>query len=158
MIYLGSKGLFTTSHGLNLAYLSGLDETNKQYESDDFVKFNSKDIESLEVNCLKKLESNNQIIDILLTNQWPKYIERLQETTKSDVNLQEIATDKCGSDLISHLAMKIKPRYHFTSQQRNIYFERTPYRNHTVLKEKSIHLTRFLGLAKVNTSNKPKVN
>lgn len=52
--------------------------------------------------------------------------------------------------------MRLKPRYHFSGNQ-NLFFERTPYRNHRVLKEKEKHLTRFLGLAKVNKSNKPKV-
>lgn len=58
--------------------------------------------------------------------------------------------------MISYLATRLRPRYHFSGLE-NIFFERIPYRNHQVLKEKERNLTRFLGLAKANKSNKPKV-
>lgn len=56
---------------------------------------------------------------------------------------------------MAYLAQKLKPRYHFSALQ-NFFFERIPYRNHQVLVEKEKHMTRFLALAKVNKSNKPK--
>ena len=75
-----------------------------------------------------------------------------------NIKLKENNQDssKFGSELISYLAMATKPRYHFAAMQ-NFFFERTPYRNHVVLSEKEIHLTKFLGLSKVSKSNKPKV-
>jgi hypothetical protein len=66
-------------------------------------------------------------------------------------------SENFGSELISQLALKLKPRYHFSATQ-NIFFERIPYRNHRVLLEKEKHATKFLALAKVNKPNKPKVN
>ena len=65
-------------------------------------------------------------------------------------------SDRFGSELISYLATKLRPRYHFTAIE-NIFFERIPYRNHRVAQEKDKNLTRYLSLAKVNKSNKPKV-
>jgi hypothetical protein len=64
-------------------------------------------------------------------------------------------SEEFGSELIANLAMKIKPRYHFSATQ-NVFFERLPYRNHTMLLEKEKHLTRFLSVAQVNPKNKPK--
>jgi hypothetical protein len=72
---------------------------------------------------------------------------------KKDGNQNSI---KFGSEMISYLAVKLQPRYHFSALQ-NMFFERFPYRNHEMLAEKPTNLTRFLGLAKVNKSNKPKV-
>lgn len=66
-----------------------------------------------------------------------------------------MSSEDFGSELVSNLAMKIKPRYHFAAGQ-NIFFERLPYRNHTMLMEREKHVTRFLSLARVNKSNKPK--
>jgi hypothetical protein len=68
-----------------------------------------------------------------------------------------LSSVKFGSELVSYLAMKVKPRYHFSANQ-NVFFERIPYRNHKVLTEKEKHLTRFLALAKANKTNKPKVD
>ena len=62
-----------------------------------------------------------------------------------------------GSELVSYLATRVKPRYHFSANN-NVFFERIPYRNHKVLTEKERNLTRFLALAKANKTNKPKVN
>ena len=66
-------------------------------------------------------------------------------------------SSKFGSELVSYLAMVTKPRYHFAAKQ-NFFFERIPYRNHVVLSEKELHLTKFFGLSKVNKANKPKVS
>ncbi len=164
----GSKGYYTTINGLSFVYLSGKEEKEdpnavgsaKKFKRaheieaeksiEKLVSFTIKDIENLINTCEKRSEGN--CVDILLTNQWPMYIERLNnQPLEGDLNSQEF-----GSNLISHLAMKIRPRYHFAASQ-NVFFERLPYRNHQMLIEKERHLTRFLSLAKVNKSNKPKV-
>ncbi|CAF0760966.1 unnamed protein product [Brachionus calyciflorus] len=159
IIYLGPKGSYSTVNGLNIVYLSGVEnkreESNKRFkrsdesEPEELVEFDLKDIESIINNYEKR--NPGECLDILLTNQWPKYIENLSNQ-KLDNDLK---TDNFGSELISHLAVKLKPRYHFSASE-NFFFERIPYRNHQVLLEKEKHMTRFLALAKVNKSNKPK--
>uniref|UniRef100_A0A915B4K0 Cwf19-like protein C-terminal domain-containing protein n=1 Tax=Parascaris univalens TaxID=6257 RepID=A0A915B4K0_PARUN len=59
-----------------------------------------------------------------------------------------------GSRLISKLAAGLKPRYHFAGM--GIHYERDPYRNHRVLLEAAQHVTRFIGLASVDNSDKEK--
>jgi hypothetical protein len=51
--------------------------------------------------------------------------------------------------------MKLKPRYHFAGLH-GIHFERQPYRNHRVLNEATRHVTRFIGLDKVDNPEKKK--
>jgi hypothetical protein len=72
-----------------MAYLSGLEERsdNKrvkrttddsasgQQNDDDFVRFNLKDAESLIANWERR--NVGEALDILITNQWPKYVEKL---------------------------------------------------------------------------------
>ncbi len=71
----GSKGLFTTRHGLNIVYLSGFEEKSESKNNEEFVVFNSKDVETLEANLEKRI-TGDDCVDILLTNQWPKYVEK----------------------------------------------------------------------------------
>ncbi len=164
---MGSKGIYTSRSGLSIAYLSGLEEkqdntngNNKRLkrsdddsasgQADEFVRFNLKDADSLISNWDKR--NVGECLDILITNQWPKYIEKLSNQ-QLDNNLN---SEKFGSEAISYLAMQIKPRYHFSATQ-NVFFERIPYRNHQVLMEKEKNVTRFLALGKANPKNKPKV-
>lgn len=144
-------------------YLSGVEEKRETFKklkksptdtgtstsNNDLVEFDLKDIEGL-INNVDKINPG-ECIDILLTNQWPMHVESLSNQTLE--NKQD--SEKFGSELISHLALKLKPRYHFSASQ-NLFFERIPYRNHQILAEKEKHMTRFLALAKVNKSNKPK--
>ncbi len=145
--------MFTTRQGLSIVYLSGIEEIkNKRIKSDsEPIEFNLSDVENLQNNFEKRQVNSNECVDILLTNQWPKYIEK-ESGQQLDNNLNSI---KFGSELISYLATSLKPRYHFSAMQ-NIFFERFPYRNHQILAEKSVNLSRFLALAKANKSNKPK--
>ena len=90
IIYLGPKGFYSTLHGLSFVYLSGVEEkpettpTSKKFKrpnetevksEEEYVEFSSKDIENLINTCEKR--NNGECIDILLTNQWPKYVEKL---------------------------------------------------------------------------------
>lgn len=141
------------------------------------MEFSVEEVEGI-VNNLEKRHPGESI-DLLLTNQWPMYVEKLsdQESVWAQfsfifilnyyfsINLlllgrlfkdETLNTEKFGSQLVSYLATKIRPRYHFSATQ-NLFFERIPYRNHRILHEKEKHLTRFLALAKVNKPNKPKV-
>ncbi len=155
LIYLGSKGLFTIRQGLTIVYLSGIEEVENKRRTNEavpeLVTFNLPEIQNLESIFETKKNEETECVDILLTNQWPKYVEK-QSGQVLDDNENSI---KFGSELISYLAVKLQPRYHF-SALKNIFFERLPYRNHEILVDRATNLTRFLGLAKVNKSNKPK--
>ena len=130
IIYLGSVGLLTTSQGLSLAYIS---------PNVDFEK-----IKSLEVRT-KCNSEGFQGVDILLSSDWPNGIGSPDNEVKP--------TD--GDPMISRLAVKLLPRYHF-SGQRNVFYERVPYRNHRVMVQTQKHVTRFIGMAKVGNAEKRK--
>ena len=123
----------------------------------ELLHFDVKDVETLEANWSRRANLDTDVLDILLTNQWPKYVEKLCNQKLDDAAAVDSNTnsDRFGSELCAHLAMRLKPRYHFAATQ-NIFFERVPYRNHQVLVEKDQNTTRFLGLAKCNAKNKPK--
>ena len=66
----GKKGLYTGSSGLQLAYLSGM-------ESDivsDSTNFNAVDITALTSPVIN--DSKFKGVDILITSQWPKGVEK----------------------------------------------------------------------------------
>ena len=128
-----------------------LDDETDQDPNEEIVKFNSDDIESIISNFERRKKNENDCVDILLTNQWPKFVEK-NSNQQIDNNLK---SEKFGSELVSYLAARICPRYHFSGLQ-NVFFERLPYRNHQILAEKEKHVTRFLALAKANKANKPK--
>ena len=47
-------------------------------------------------------------------------------------------------------------RYHFAALG-NLYYERSPYRNHIVLTEPATHVSRYIALAEVGNKQKQKV-
>ncbi len=73
LTYLGSKGVLHTPSGLSVAYLSGIESQ----EASDF-QFNSQTIQELLVPATAPL--NFQGVDILLTSQWPKEVEKYAAT------------------------------------------------------------------------------
>uniref|UniRef100_A0A2K6B6B9 CWF19-like protein 1 n=1 Tax=Macaca nemestrina TaxID=9545 RepID=A0A2K6B6B9_MACNE len=77
------------------------------------------------------------------------------ELAENITYLGEVDTKKCGSALVSSLAMGLKPRYHFAALEKT-YYERLPYRNHVVLQENAQHATRFIALANVGNPEKKK--
>ncbi|XP_053385188.1 CWF19-like protein 1 isoform X3 [Mercenaria mercenaria] len=68
--YLGKKGLYNGSSGLQLAYLSG---TQSDFISDN-TSFNALDINSLTDPV--KNDSKFKGVDILITSQWPEGVEK----------------------------------------------------------------------------------
>lgn len=135
--YLGRRGVYTTTNGLSIAYLSGVfggGVSNKPHcytESD--------------LNILQAQSGVLNGVDILITNEWPadvfRYIKKPEEKIPD------------GIPHLSSLANSIKPRYHFASGP---YFERLPYRNHKILKEKALYCTRFISLDCVGNKSKKK--
>ncbi|XP_012623910.1 CWF19-like protein 1 isoform X2 [Microcebus murinus] len=142
--YLGRKGIFTGSSGLQIVYLSG---TECLHEPVPGYSFHIKDVSFLRT----MLCSTSQFkgVDILLTSPWPKYVGNFGNSSG------EVDTKKCGSALISTLATSLKPRYHFAALEKT-YYERLPYRNHIVLQENAQHATRFIALANVGNPEKKK--
>ncbi|KAM8911586.1 CWF19-like protein 1 isoform 2-T2 [Lycaon pictus] len=142
--YLGCKGIFTGSSGLQIVYLSGTESLNEPVPG---YSFSPKDVSSLRT----MLCSTSQFkgVDILLTSPWPKYVGNFGNSSG------EVDTKKCGSALVSSLATDLKPRYHFAALEKT-YYERLPYRNHIVLQENAQHATRFIALANVGNPEKKK--
>jgi len=60
-----------------------------------------------------------------------------------------------SSSLVSSLAHRLKPRYHFAGLE-GLNYERVPYRNHEVLAEATQHPSRFISLGKVGNPEKRK--
>lgn len=148
IIYLGKKGVFKTSSGLRVAYISGIESPSGSTPSPKHC-FSQTDTKNL-LNLLKVDSSDYKGVDILLTSQWPKgvtnYANQPPETSKCL---------SCGSLLLSKFVDKARPRYHFAAME-GVYYERAPYRNHMVLKEQIRHITRFLSLAPLGNKDKQK--
>ncbi|ERE80425.1 CWF19-like protein 1 isoform X1 [Cricetulus griseus] len=142
--YLGRKGFFTGSSGLQIVYLSGTESLSEPVPSHSF---SPKDVSSLRTMLCSASQFKG--VDILLTSPWPKYVGNFGNSSG------EVDTKKCGSALISSLAASLKPRYHFAALEKS-YYERLPYRNHVVLQESTQHATRFIALANVGNAEKKK--
>ncbi|XP_056208137.1 CWF19-like protein 1 [Falco biarmicus] len=142
--YLGRRGLYSGTSGLQIAYLSG---TESQDEPAPAYSFSAKDVAELKASLLSA--PNFKGVDILLTSPWPRDVGTFANSAG------EIDTKKCGSKLVSDLAASLKPRYHFAALEK-AYYERLPYRNHTVLQETPQHVSRFIALADVGNTSKKK--
>ncbi|NXD70796.1 C19L1 protein, partial [Eolophus roseicapillus] len=142
--YLGRRGLYSGTSGLQIAYLSG---TESQCEPAPAYSFSAKDVAELKTSLLST--PNFKGVDILLTSPWPRDVGTFANSAG------EIDTKKCGSKLVSDLAASLKPRYHFAALEK-AYYERLPYRNHIVLQETPQHVSRFIALADVGNTSKKK--
>lgn len=142
--YLGKKGTYNGSSGLTIAYLSGTESSDGKSGE---IHFSQQDVSSL----LLPIATDNKFqgVDILITSQWPQGVDRY------GIPVESIDGSNIGSRLISHLAINLRPRYHFCGME-DVYYERQPYRNHKVLAEKDRHVTRFIGLAKLSNTQKKK--
>ncbi|XP_062436560.1 CWF19-like protein 1 isoform X2 [Rhea pennata] len=142
--YLGRRGVFSGTSGLQIAYLSG---TESQEEATPAYSFSSKDVTELKTSLLSIPKFKG--VDILLTSPWPRDVGNFGNSPG------EVDTKKCGSALVSNLAASLKPRYHFAALEK-AYYERLPYRNHIVLQETPQHVSRFIALADVGNTSKKK--
>ena len=106
LIYLGSKGLFTIKQGLTIVYLSGLEELENKRRTNEAtpepVTFNLPEIENLEGIFEKKKNEETECVDILLTNQWPKYIEKqsgqVLDDNENSINQDQLVTTNTASN------------------------------------------------------------
>ena len=149
--FLGRSGILTTSQGLRIGYLNGSysrgDSLNK--DDDNLEYFTKKDYESL----LISHTSSASVLDILLTNQWPKNIFTYTNDD-FDESLQKTINDN-SSLVIAILCKLIRPRYHFAGGI-DIFYERPPFRNHQVLQETARNVTRFYSIADIVNTKKMK--
>lgn len=111
--YLGKRGLYTTTGGLKIAYLSGKASTRDAGESNEWT-YSKADVIAVRDSCVASKGNMGDFrgIDILLTSQWP-------------YGIREEVSD--SSKLVSWLANAIKPRYHFCGTNGEFY-ESPPYR------------------------------
>ncbi|ETN67113.1 CWF19L1 protein [Anopheles darlingi] len=139
--YLGKRGLYTTTGGLKIAYLSGKASARDAAESNEWT-YSKADVIAVRDSCLASKGNMGDFrgIDILLTSQWP-------------YGMREEVSD--SSKLVSWLANAIKPRYHFCGMNGEFY-ESPPYRN---VPDKTTEMelaTRFVGLASFGNAEKKK--
>ncbi|CAK5073418.1 unnamed protein product [Meloidogyne enterolobii] len=144
LTYLGKKGTLMTANGLLIGYFSGIEAPAMSTQTLPF-QFDTRSIDDL----LTPLAASSGFIgvDILLTSIWPANVW-LHSTNQPSIEPSNT------SKLLARLASGLRPRYHFAGQ--GIHYERSPYRNHRVLLEPAQHVTRFIGLASVNNTNKQK--
>lgn len=145
--YLGKKGVFTLASGLKVAYMSGVESPSAQSPSPKHC-FSQADAKQL-MNVLKVDSSDYKGVDILLTSQWPRGATNFGNAISSEKCVS------CGSLVLSKFVHSVRPRYHFAALE-GVYYERVPYRNHTVLDGKPTHVTRFLSLAALGNKDKQK--
>ncbi|KAK3914063.1 CWF19-like protein 1 [Frankliniella fusca] len=138
--YLGKRGVFTTSNGLRIAYVSGNTDGSSEFS------FSESDVVCVRDVCLKG-QTNYKGVDVLLTSSWPQDISKFHD--KADENLPS------GSHLLSWLSAHIKPRYHFSGLH-DKHYERPPYKNESSQGDTVQHNTRFVALASVGNSSKEK--
>ncbi|KAK4323675.1 hypothetical protein Pmani_005646 [Petrolisthes manimaculis] len=138
IIYLGPKGIYPCSSGLKIMYLSGVESSSRDKNCNTF---SFEDVTSLETQITSK-----QAIDILITSQWPTSICNFSKAADG------YDPESSGSNIVSRLAFKVRPRYHFAGLA-DVFFERLPYRNHKVLIEPTRNVTRFIGVAGVGNED-----
>ncbi|KAL7073260.1 hypothetical protein ACQ4LE_007326 [Meloidogyne hapla] len=144
LTYLGKKGTLMTANGLLIGNFSGIEAPAMSTQTLPF-QFDTRSIDDL----LTPLAANSGFlgVDILLTSIWPTNVW-LHSTNQPSTEPSNT------SKLLARLASGLRPRYHFAGQ--GIHYERSPYRNHRVLLEPAQHVSRFIGLAPVNNTNKQK--
>ncbi|XP_072942525.1 CWF19-like protein 1 [Epargyreus clarus] len=146
IIYMGRRGLFTTSSEIKIAYLSGLSRRELGKEV-PMCMFEPSDCLAVRDACLRG-QSEFRGVDVLITNLWPAGVQQddLQKVEVPQTHL---------SDLVAWLAIHVKPRYHFVPSL-DKFFERQPYRNQSVHQDYKECATRFIALAPVGNKEKEK--
>ncbi|KAJ0174158.1 hypothetical protein K1T71_010304 [Dendrolimus kikuchii] len=146
VIYMGRRGIFTTSADVKIAYLTGLSRRELGKEI-PMCTFEPSDCSAVRDACFRG-QSEFRGVDILITTLWPSGIQQ-DESQKIDVDKDDL------SDLLAWLAIHIKPRYHFVPSTQK-YYERQPYRNQNMHQDYRECATRFIALAPVGNKAKEK--
>ncbi|KAJ8883083.1 hypothetical protein PR048_014922 [Dryococelus australis] len=139
--YLGKRGVMSTSSGLRVAYVSGIESDGKEHAEHLFT---DADVTSVRDVSLRG-KPNFRGVDILASSTWPKDIVHV------NVDLQQTSY----SWKLSWLANQIKPRYYFCPSS-TVYYERPPYSNINSTGDTSVHATRFIAVAEVGNKSDQK--
>ncbi|KAL4715033.1 hypothetical protein ACJJTC_003184 [Scirpophaga incertulas] len=146
IIYMGRRGIFTTSMDVKIAYLSGL--SRRELGKDiPMCTFEPSDCSAVRDACFRG-QSEFRGVDILISTLWPAGIQQ-DDTQKVEVEPERL------SNLLSWLSIHVKPRYHFVPST-NKYYERQPYRNQSIHQDYRECATRFIALAPVGNKMKEK--
>ncbi|XP_051114303.1 zinc finger CCCH domain-containing protein 64 [Andrographis paniculata] len=137
LYWLRGSGKFTL-HGLSVAYISGRHLSVSQ----QFGVYSQDDVDSL-----RALTDEPGIVDIFLTNEWPKGVTNGANPSSIPSGILDSPT---GDSTISELVVEIKPRYHIAGSV-GLYYDREPYAN-----AGAVHVTRFIALAPVGNKVKQK--
>ncbi|KAJ3212624.1 hypothetical protein HDU82_008846 [Entophlyctis luteolus] len=144
LYYLGDSGVFSTTSGIKLAFLSGTLSRDEEITGNNNQSYSRKAV----VKLVKSLSGSPEI-DILLTTEFPRDIARHSSLQFGSANPSTI-----GVEPIAHLVNSLRPRYHFASSasisfpSSNVFFEREPFENDVrETTEKGAIVTRFIGLA-----------
>lgn len=137
--FKGKRGLYISSGGLKIAYLSGI----YSEDSENLSNYSKKDVEELYSACARG-NPNFRGVDILLTSQWP-----------TGITTNPIQNATC--DLLSWLTIKIRPRY-FICGLEGMHYERPPFRCPIASDQRGELeiVTRFIALARVGNPKKEK--
>jgi len=143
IICLGHHGVFNTSQEIKIIYLGGMFNSNDTSENEDNnCYYTQNDVERLTKPYTNNMNKKENLVDILLTYEWPKNVTNNSQQAKS-LNINSMT----GKASITSLNLALSPRYHFASSE-NIFFEREPFRN------QAGHHTRFIGLSSFGNSKK----
>ncbi|KAI0707677.1 nuclear protein [Earliella scabrosa] len=157
---LHKSGVLTTAHGVRIACLAGVYDSNVYTTSDSVHGFSSpyftaQTVEKLLANTMttsKPKEQNytslasirsssaaSQLVDILISNAWPSGITHFSAAPLPAPELASI-----GVEPVAEVVRKTKPRYHFAAGGGHPpkFWEREPY----VWDEDKGRVSRFVSL------------
>jgi len=122
--YLGRFGIQEVA-GLRVCYLSGIFDA-ECFASDPVTEYYS---DFYTANDLKSIQVNFNSVDLLLTTEWPKGVQKNIPNPNLPDSLKG-KWDNVGNDVVKSLCSKCSPRAHFATKQ-NVYWVPQPHRNYT---------------------------
>ncbi|EFJ14443.1 hypothetical protein SELMODRAFT_445909 [Selaginella moellendorffii] len=128
-------------HELRIAFLSGKSDALAYEDAKlaaDVGAFHQDDVDAL-----RALADDSQVIDLFLTNDWPQGV---LSGSKGEIPSENVS----GNPVIAELAAELRPRYHVAGSE-GVFFTREPYTNQGVP-----HVTRFVALGVVGNDKKQK--
>ncbi|KAH8923096.1 hypothetical protein BT69DRAFT_1262729 [Atractiella rhizophila] len=140
LVFLGKHGTFTTSSGLKLVTCGGTFDL--QHFASSTVHSEDLTLPYIEPTPFSKLVSSASECDILITASFPASIGA--HSSKLPPNIPQ------GSQPISELLSKCKPKYHFVGGE-GIFWEREPFAWEDGEKTR---VTRFFSIGDANNTDK----
>ncbi|RPB24064.1 hypothetical protein L211DRAFT_857379 [Terfezia boudieri ATCC MYA-4762] len=158
LFFLGRKGVLVTSEGVRIVFLGGREASGE--EEGENVEGNTTRpwYTAQEASALKGANS----ADILVTYDWPANVD-----WNSKIPVPKAAEGGLPgkSRAVRELARRLRPKYHFIVGEEEVFWEREPYRNEVLEKDRErmalggtgvgVGATRVISLA--NWGNKGKV-